>query len=553
MMMTMTMMQKEKRKKRKDSEEESKSHRNSSSEEYSQEVPNLLSVLRTHFIDEFVIFTSLFLDHFVRCADNGGRVDKKRKENARKCTEQLTDFGRELYNNYFDLVQKELLSEARNIARGKKPTIGISNLIKLLKQFYHDLIQPIKLIPEAKLGDKASGIIENAIRECVTSVFNLTQSRIVEILKDTYTRVKESTSITTQASSSEEIKKQKLITIDTNEAKKIAKCVTIEIENSLQLLVPILSHEKYLPGVKDLGCKDLAHSHLQDLLNSLNTIVMCGVVRDTEGPVLDPPDPSPLTQAVPEIQTMAPPLFFLILSQTCSQMKSTYIDRTLKSLKNSFPKNSNQSHGSFEHEVPTILSRIQESADLLLQRYIVIYGYRIDSAVYRTKQKLSVADGKKNTFLTSVAQEISAAQRELNIMFPQTASRPNPEKAERLARLRRANARENSLNTTAGISRLFIEKVRIFGPAKYNSISPLIGILKILFKAMVEVIRVRSLNVEEWEQLQFQVYALREFTLEMIPASGYKELESLLTEISHSGAKRCRHTPDVVEAVQLDD
>jgi hypothetical protein len=66
------------------------------------------------------------------------------------------------------------------------------------------------------------------------------------------------------------------------------------MERSLQLLHPVLNTREYLPESLGFHFGDLAHAHLHQLLIFLNTALLCGTLRESEGPIFRAPPPSPI-------------------------------------------------------------------------------------------------------------------------------------------------------------------------------------------------------------------------------------------------------------------
>ncbi len=74
----------------------------------------------------------------------------------------------------------------------------------------------------------------------------------------------------------------------------ISTAIREHIERSLVLLIPLLHTRSYLPESLGFAFMDLAHSHLHQLLVFLNTTLLCGTLRDSEGPIYKSPPPNPI-------------------------------------------------------------------------------------------------------------------------------------------------------------------------------------------------------------------------------------------------------------------
>jgi hypothetical protein len=171
----------------------------------------LLALLQTQFIEPFIIFAATFVDTFIRpntaaagrgaaatVAGSGGRpsnadrersssnaaVDKAKQESMEKCNAALIEFTMELFNDYFTLARKEMLkissldATATDSAAGSDAAVAANlqlmrKLTRSVAFFYKGLLSPLKLVPKARLGDRAAEIIEHTIRHAVQCVFEV--------------------------------------------------------------------------------------------------------------------------------------------------------------------------------------------------------------------------------------------------------------------------------------------------------------------------------------------------------------------------------------------
>jgi len=99
--------------------------------------------------------------------------------------------------------------------------------------------------------------------------------------------------------------------------------------------------------------------------------------------------------------------------------------------------------------------------------------------------------------------------------------------------------KETGRLTDRDIDRLFNERVQIFGTIKFNITSPLTTILKVVCKAWVETTRLRWLNKYDLQQLQLDVYALRNELPSSLSHDETKVINTLLDEVLSSAQDRC--------------
>jgi hypothetical protein len=188
----------------------------------------------------------------------------------------------------------------------------------------------------------------------------------------------------------------------------VASTLREEMERSLQLLVPLLNTREYLPESLGFTFADLAHGHLHQLLLFVNSALMCGLLRESEGPIFKSVPPAILSD-LPAIADNRYPYFYLYLSFVCTQLEAKEFGRLHKFLKTAFPAptpvapaGSSRGGGggglssrepalsALDQGMSDVLNKAKEAAQLLLARYVEAHGWRL-SDIIRSNARFSVA------------------------------------------------------------------------------------------------------------------------------------------------------------------
>eukprot|EP00455_Lapot_gusevi_P015908 TRINITY_DN18116_c0_g2_i2.p1 TRINITY_DN18116_c0_g2~~TRINITY_DN18116_c0_g2_i2.p1 ORF type:complete len:163 (-),score=63.54 TRINITY_DN18116_c0_g2_i2:36-488(-) len=95
------------------------------------------------------------------------------------------------------------------------------------------------------------------------------------------------------------------------------------------------------------------------------------------------------------------------------------------------------------------------------------------------------------------------------------------------------------INQRMDYERFFSKKIQILAGIKANRASPLVGVYKVAFKALLEVTRSMHFSREGLHQLQVDVYALMAQLPLSIPQDDHHILHALLDDVLVSGNDRC--------------
>merc|ERR550532_3726362 len=82
-------------------------------------------------------------------------------------------FTRELFSKYFLIIKK-----------GLSQLSLLSSLEEQLQEFYDGLLNPSRLVPGARLKDKAAEIVEHSIRAAMTKTFQDAESKVQGAILD---------------------------------------------------------------------------------------------------------------------------------------------------------------------------------------------------------------------------------------------------------------------------------------------------------------------------------------------------------------------------------
>ena len=156
---------------------------------------DLLSLLQTHFLTPFYVFTTAFNDLILRPLDSQQAAAKKpnkaKQDSLDRCHTALLAFTSTLFDDFFALMKKELNRRGNlvlSIAASPSPSSlqaqqsAVGRFTSQVSAFQQSMERICPLVPPAYLQRRVREAIDLAIRHAVESVVELTQTQVLDVL-----------------------------------------------------------------------------------------------------------------------------------------------------------------------------------------------------------------------------------------------------------------------------------------------------------------------------------------------------------------------------------
>eukprot|EP00457_Paulinella_chromatophora_P002103 gb/GEZN01002107.1/.p1 GENE.gb/GEZN01002107.1/~~gb/GEZN01002107.1/.p1 ORF type:complete len:856 (+),score=133.20 gb/GEZN01002107.1/:28-2568(+) len=504
----------------------------------------LLRELRTGFVTPFCLFATTYRETFLPPQPPGRRADPQRLALRQLCEETLTALTQETFGDYFARSRKYLLAKAAlpgNSGSGQGAGVEeVEILVQGVGLLCECVLAAHNAVPKAQLLDKCLEIVEHAVRQSVETLYQAAIRSMQDILREFHKQVVifDKANIHTQGGASVEE-----MASPAPQAATTAANLRNVIKQSLLPLARLLNTDGYLPqAFPKLSLAELAYQQLGMLLRGADSLFLCRASRASDGPVLREADASslPLDPAV----TPKTPAFFLYLCQICMEFQREHVDACIQSLTAAVPAIvQTPGYKPFLSEASQTKANFQESAQALLCVYVRARGDHLSNLLLSQPSENNAAPTKVSGWVRLLWEELEVLGKELQLLLPPPEKRTTQRTLDRRpSGPGTAGASYNRKATPAtmrDIERLFAEKVVIFGPVAFRQDAVLDGILKVCFKALLEATRLRVLSKHDLQQLQLDVYAVRDNLPLSLDDAAQKSLVVLLDEALTSGTERC--------------
>ena len=97
----------------------------------------------------------------------------------------------------------------------------------------------------------------------------------------------------------------------------------------------------------------------------------------------------------------------------------------------------------------------------------------------------------------------------------------------------------NALDTSNLITRLFTDKIVVFGPVEATQVSIMTGIVKIVLKALLEFVRLKTFSKFGFQQIQVDCFYLHQYLTRFV--NDEKIVQHMLDDVLNSVTLRCLH------------
>ena len=473
----------------------------------------------------------------------------------------LTSFTREIFGEYFNVI-KQCLQRENNIDK----------LTEELQAFYDGLYKPSKLVPNARLQDKGTEIIESCIRTSMEREFITTRKQqllfLISYMKNNY-------DINKIEMNSDEYNY-------TNNEYHIKKCVNhIKITgiDCLNHLVPLTTNQSQLINILDLNFDDQLWSYTANLFKIFNEIIPIELRVNTDGAgygVIGGGDNNMMNNTIMmmnddnddtdcneeetqfidniyhDLYNTLSPIKLLILSKILIGIANNVIGEVIKHFKKNFlydRENKNTaSLGIYKQEVLLFKRYCQECSNGLrlmysqrIAKHIVdlideLESFEINSNKDKRTLLVQQIQSKINVSINNMKKIYNIRQELISCHIVQNQGLNNNQSS-----LLPSNTKGNLRD----YEKLFNEGCLIYDKVNDKADSVLFTIYKIIFKHWSEILRLKIIpNVHIFNLIQGDIKYFRNNIPKILSKKDLNKLQTLLDEIQQSAKERCRITTD---------
>eukprot|EP00249_Psilotum_nudum_P007543 c20645_g1_i1 orf=513-2891(-) len=439
---------------------------------------------------------------------------------------RLTEAATDLFNKYFESVQKSLQSDV-----GDPSATGLISVLKVLST---DVGQLDEVFPEAGLPTYARQYAEVAVRHHVTHIFEGLYSRITGILSSGYIPPK-----------GEILEQDKTLQMVLDNAKNAILQGSLDVlwelrhllDDEVELMVKWRDH--YI---------DLVQGGFQDLFSKLDDKFLSFCMRTRS---------NSSKQETCTDKLLVPSGFVLLLARLSVFIEQMAVPKITEEVATSFTGGG--AGRGFEDRPPFVPAEIcrlfRAAGERLLHQYINTQAQKLSMLVKKsvtTPNWLKYKEPRDiRMFVDLLLQEIETIMAEMKqVLDPGTmkahrrsdstgstsSSRSNPVREDRGNHSSRSqHARSRLLERD--VAKLFKQKVEIFTKPEYTQASVISAIVKLCLKSFQEYIRLETFSRSGYQQIQLDTHYLKD------PLQGIVEDDAvvnfLLDEVCAAAAERC--------------
>jgi len=264
---------------------------------------------------------------------------------------------------------------------------------------------------------------------------------------------------------------------------------------------------------------------------------LCRIVtgRETDVPLEGFP-PSMSDELIAEFQSIEwRALFALALVRIGRHLEQRGLQRISQMAVAQYP--GQQSTTFAQTTVPALTKKTRQAAQRLLSAYAFHTGQQLSHLLrksIRTPDWLHVREPRDVRWVMEVVvKEVREADNQLARMLG------DPRKPKQHAIRSSALLRIRRTQMELEMDRLFARKVLIFGEIPFNRNGAVVGILRIAFKALYELVRDETFGKFGLQQIQVDCAFLSDMIRELVEQDDANGLDGLLDEVVTSASQRC--------------
>jgi hypothetical protein len=461
--------------------------------------------LNGHFVERFIhvaeTYSELFLGEQTQLERAKALVHGG--EEGEGALSKMLHFTSVLFDSYFSVVRtcfkKNHLTEPQTDAEGEDGSL-YGDFTEALRQVMADISAANGQLREARLGERAAEVLEEALRFQVNHIFCNLRHDATEHLRITYAQVD-------PASTEDEPTKPAL---SLGLATKPLADFIGRIEYGVSVVMPlVVTSSELLPDLSRVFCDQLqgqTQAFLRWLIAVMETYCYpqreVAVAAELEVDQVQPP----------ELQVT--PIFALLLACQCRELESTGITRIMNSLVDALPSAGRGPEGGQSVDLPDLLKATKKSANRLLQHFVKMNGAKVSQMLrtsIETKNWLKVKEPRDvRVVITLILEEVQSASKQLQQILGDAPG--GVSESTRRASMNAGAASSSGAGGASGargvqmdIERIFAKKVQIFGDVEFTRDSIVTGIFKISFKTFFECIRLSTFGRNGYQQIQVMI------------------------------------------------
>ncbi|KAL5254697.1 hypothetical protein ACHWQZ_G014210 [Mnemiopsis leidyi] len=427
---------------------------------------------------------------------------------AAELEEMLSEFAYQHFSAYFQHMQSRFTKETRG------PDNAL--LVRGLDRFYRRL-QPVHtLLPSASLDRIASEIVTNTIR-CRIQYFSDT---LHNHYSETVSDVKQSLLV----SQPPQFEGQNTLAdiMSTMKASLVGKLklVLVNVKEFISADITF-ANKPYFRGpfcVHDIK-QGLVLKYVEHILNHISTL------GDNQ-----------------------PPSLLLVTARLCLEFETYTISYLSTLTEEMFPPDQSAVPEQLTPTVSELTTLAHDTVQQVLTRYVNVKGLSISQMIHtsvKTRDWLGAVEPRNvRAAMKRVVEEITDLDTQIGSLFEEGALRgPNSDSSRRAhshngSRIASSKYKYTPSDTESSLlNKLFNDQVEIFGNIQFTKLSILTGIIKIGLKAFLESVRLRTFGKYGLQQVQVDVYYLREYLWRFVEEE--RLLNFLLEEVISSAVDRC--------------
>jgi hypothetical protein len=499
-------------------------------EEQPEEEDKVLSVfikrLNGHFVERFIdvaeTYSKLFLGEQTKLERAQALVHGEEDDEEGALTRML-HFTKELFERYFEVLRtcfkKNHLTLPHDAdgddGRGEDGSL-YADFTEALRQVMGDIHAANEQLREARLGEAAAEVLQEALRVQVEHVFANLRHDATEHLRITYAQVGPNVD-------DEPARPALSLALATKPLDEFVG----RIEYGLGVAMPLVATgSELLPGMARIFCDQL-RGQTQALLRWLIAVMETYCYPQREVAVAAELE---FDQVQPPVLHVTP-VFALLLACQCRELESNGITQIMTSLVNALPS-AGRGPEVGQTDLSDLLKATKRTAKRLLQHFVTMNGAKVSQMLrtsIETKNWLKVKEPRDvRVVITLVLEELQAMSAQLRQILGDThgggtgagsgggsGSGGSGSEPSRRTSLNGTSSSSGASGVSGArgvqmdiervqmdIERIFAKKVQIFGDVEFTRDSLVTGVFKISFKTFFECIRLSTFGRNGYQQIQ---------------------------------------------------
>lgn len=439
----------------------------------------------------------------------------------------LVDLSRTSLAEYMALLKRVLSPD-----EGKLPSA--KSLMSALAQLAADLSGVSRVLPEARLDDRAAEVVERTVRHHVIGLFQRLEERVAASLAGALADLPQA------GAAAEAVNYAPLLRV------QVVTCNDL-IEGLSEVLREISALQEERP-VLLASWKDIFAALVQGQAQTWFTGLTATIISAAGLPpmpeaarMMEALQASPTPPAASD-PTPAPAVFLLFLLRMTRFLEARAVEAVMEKLAAFFHTGGAEGEG----DEPTfnsgaVMRLLRTAQSRLLVGYVQQQGRKLSKLVRKSMASPNWLDMKEPRDVRPVCDFILA---ELKVVESEVAQLMETERHSGAPRTPGPGApgggqppADRTKAISRNVAKLFQEKLKIFDEVEQTSQAVLLGVLKIALKSWVECVRLVTLGRAGYQQLQLDVHYMRP-PLRAFAAANADIVDSLLDEASSAAADR---------------